>query len=914
MPPIQNFSPTDYRAESQNWAISQTDDKTIYIANNRGLLAYNGSQWTFSSSPNESIIRAVKAVDDRIYTGCYMEFGYWQKDDFGRLNYTSLSKRMQKSLVKDEEFWSILNMGEWMVFQSHSRIYIYNLSNDSVNVIESDSFLPKVFQVGQSVLFQKMGKGIFQIKNGESFLVYKDEEIQHSEVINIFEHQEEYLILTRDNGFFKTQEGFLEKWPTNADDFLNNISLYSGLKLKNGDYVLGTISNGLLLMDNSGHLLDTIDQTKGLQNNTILSIHEDRDQNIWLGLDVGISYINMESPFQVYPDNEGLIGSVYDSAISNGNLYIGTNQGLFYKKQQDQSEFKFIEGTQGQVWSLNTIDGILYCGHHTGTYIIKGDRAEKISEIQGTWKIGRLNDNDLLLQGNYDGLYVLEKSAGNWTLRNKIDGFDHSARYFEVFGDSIFVNHEYKGVFKLQVSDDFLKMEKMEVDTLIKGSNSGIVKYKGDLLYAYKKGIFKYSWEEKTFVKDTLLSNLYTEDEYVSGKIIKDAQNGNLWAFSKANVSFVSEGGLAKAPVIHQIPLTEDMRNGIIGYESVTALPENGKYLIGARSGYFTLDTDRFEIDAFQVDINKIRKAGKERIQTDESLINSKTEGDFASYENSLEITYHVASYQKYLRPKFQYQLEGIYSNWSNWSEDSNVSFENLPSGDYIFRVRAKIGDRVSSNVSSYQFKIARPWYSSNLFIVLYVLGGILGSIAIHASYRRYYHKRQQQLIARNKREMELAKAQNEKEIIKIKNEQLKKEFQSKSNELAASTMSIIKKNELLSKIKEQLISSVADKNSVKPIIQIIDTNLGQKDDWEFFKEAFNNADRKFLKKLKKAHPNLSPNDIKLCAYLRLNLSSKEIAPMFNISPRSVEIKRYRLRKKMDLSHDDNLVDYILKL
>ena len=185
---------------------------------------------------------------------------------------------------------------------------------------------------------------------------------------------------------------------------------------------------------------------------------------------------------------------------------------------------------------------------------------------------------------------------------------------------------------------------------------------------------------------------------------------------------------------------------------------------------------------------------------------------------------------------------------------------------------------------------------------------------AVHRTYRRYYHKRQHTLIEQNKHEIALAKAQNEKEIVKIKNEQLKEEFKSKSNELAASTLSIIKKNELLVKVKEQLLASVADKKTIKPIIDVIEKSLKQNDDWEMFKEAFDNADRKFLKNLKKAHPNLSPNDIKLCAYLRLNLSSKEIAPLLNISARSIEIKRYRLRKKMDLSHDDNLVNYILTL
>ena len=125
--------------------------------------------------------------------------------------------------------------------------------------------------------------------------------------------------------------------------------------------------------------------------------------------------------------------------------------------------------------------------------------------------------------------------------------------------------------------------------------------------------------------------------------------------------------------------------------------------------------------------------------------------------------------------------------------------------------------------------------------------------------------------------------------------------------------MSVVKKNELLTKIKEEL-TELQDKEKVQGVIKTIDKSLKQNDDWEFFQEAFNNADSEFLKRLKSLHPNLSPNDLKLCAYLRLNLSSKEIAPLFNISVRSVEIKRYRLRKKIDLPHENNLVDYILKL
>ena len=146
-----------------------------------------------------------------------------------------------------------------------------------------------------------------------------------------------------------------------------------------------------------------------------------------------------------------------------------------------------------------------------------------------------------------------------------------------------------------------------------------------------------------------------------------------------------------------------------------------------------------------------------------------------------------------------------------------------------------------------------------------------------------------------------------------FENEKLKQDMESKNSELAISTMSIIKKNEFLSAIKKEL-SQIKEENKVNDVIKLIDKNLNNTDDWKLFEEAFNNADKDFLKKVKSKHKSLTPNDLRLCAYLRLNLSSKEIAPLLNISPRSVEVKRYRLRKKMQLEHETSLTNYILEL
>ena len=915
LPPIQNFAPVDYKAENQNWAIAQASDKDIYIANSKGLLAYNGAQWSLYESPNESVMRSVKVIGERIYTGSYMEFGYWEDDDYGVLHYTSLSNKINRMFIPDEEFWNILDIDNYIVFQSLKRIYIYDLREDSFNIIESETSLPKIFDLDQGLYFQRINKGIFKIENGKDLLFLNDEIVKNDEVINIFQSEEGLLFLTRHNGIYKLNGSSLEKWNASANNLLSSVSIYSGIQLKNKSFALGTISKGLIQLDQNGDLLYHIDQIKGLRNNTVLSLFEDVDNNLWLGLDNGVSYINLRSPFKVYRDNRGVAGSVYASEIVGNKLYLGTNQGLFYKEIDNDLNFKLIDGTQGQVWSLNVVEKSLFCGHHKGTFLIEEDRASRIADVAGTWKITELEGYpNLILQGNYDGLYILEKSENSWRLKNKISGFDISSRYFESYDKKIFVNHEYKGLFKIKADSTFSKVESISLDTILRGNNSGLVRYKDDLLFAYKKGVFKYNIASQEFKRDSIISQVYSEDDYVSGKMIVDAGNKYLWIFSKTKINLISEGTLTNMPVVKSIPLSENVRSGVVGYESVSLLENDDKYLIGTSTGFISVDIQKIKKKDFVVEIGSIRKAPKNDNKDIFLLLSKKKEGELKSDENNLEIEFHASEYSTYLKPAYQYQLAGIYDNWSEWSEESKVKFENLLPGSYSFRVRARVGDDLSGNIATYSFNISRPWYLSNVMIILYLLGMLIGSVSVHKAYKRHYHKRQQKLIEKNKREMDLAKVKNEKEIIRIKNEQLEEDFKSKSNELAASTLSIIKKNELLYKVKDQLIDSVEEKETIRPIINIIEKSLKQNDDWEMFKEAFDNADRKFLKNLKKAHPNLSPNDIKLCAYLRLNLSSKEIAPLLHISARSIEIKRYRLRKKMNLSHDKNLVNYILTL
>tara|TARA_R110000868_G_scaffold193008_1_gene437630 strand:- start:8246 stop:10954 length:2709 start_codon:yes stop_codon:yes gene_type:complete len=901
-----------YGAENQNWGISQSKEKYIYVANNRGLLEFNGAIWKLYASPNETIMRSVSVIDNLIYTGCYSEFGFWRNNELGSLTYTSLSQALNISFLEDEEIWNIITIDEWILFQSLKRIYIYNKRDGTYSIINSETTIYKIFKVNETIYFEKQKDGIYKIENGKAVLVTDDVVIKENLLVNIFDQDGKLLIETEDKGFFVLDSGSLQKWDIPANTILSGVSVYRSIKLRDNSFMLGTISDGIIHLLPNGEVDYQINQNNGLGNNTVQSVFEDIENNIWLGLNNGINCINIKSPFQVYNNNDGKIGTVYASSIFDGNLYLGTNQGLFVKPLESKNNFKFIEGTQGQVWCLVQYDNKLFCGHNAGTFIIENDKAHLISDVQGTWNIIQVENNpNKLLQGNYDGLYVLEKENESWKLKNKISGFGTSSKFFEFLDNqNILVSHEYKGVFKIKVDQQLTTAVSVVKDSTIdKGLNSSLVKYNQHVYYAFKEGVYKYDLQKTAFTRDAFSSKLFSREDYISGKLVVDNTTNRLWGFSSKNLTYVAPGKFSKDPKVFRISYSEGLPRGLTGYENIKYL-DNQRFLLGTSSGYLVVDLDKIHDIPYHIKINSVvtNKLDSEPMNIDYSV-----SGVFNNEENNIEFNYSVAEFDKYLDTEYQYQLVGIDNQWSHWSNESSTLFKYLPFGEYVFNVRAKVGNNFTDNMASYSFEIKRPWFFSNTMITVYIIALWLFSFIIHNIYKQYYKRQREKLLLNAEQELELKELENQSQLMKFNNDKLRHDIESKNRELGISTMSLIKKNEFLNTIKKEL-KKAEGLSHVKQVVKIIDKNLNNTDDWNLFEEAFNNVDKNFLKKIKTEHPSLTSNDLRLCAYLRLNLSSKEIAPLLNISSRSVEVKRYRLRKKLELSHDVSLTDYLLEV
>lgn len=912
LPPIQIYSPDVYGADNQNWSISQDANKHIYFGNNKGLLEFNGEQWQLYQSPNKTIVRSVKVIGDFIYTGCYREFGYWVRNQLGTLNYVSLSQQLDVSFSDDEEIWNIIDANGFILFQSLNRIYVYNKKDETYKIIDSKTIINRSFKVNNRVYFQKTKEGLYEIENGVARLVTDHSILKTNLLVNLFNYKGNLLLQTQDRGFFILSGNSLKQWDIAANAILFNDRIYSSTQLKDGSFIVGSISNGMLHITPRGIINYQINQNKGLGNNTVLSVFEDVDSNIWLGLEFGINCINIKSPFRIYNDSNGKIGSVNASIVYNNNLYIGTNRGLFYKNVNSDQDFTFIKGTQGAVWCLKNINGTLFCGHDSGTFVVENKSVKLISDALGTWDIKPVNQNaNLLIQGNYDGLYVIEWKNGKWQQRNKIKGFDVSSRYFEMIDTThILVNHEYKGVFNLKLSHQLTAVTPISVNNFNNsGASTSLIKYNKSILYTHKKGVFKYNAVNNNFEKDTTLSKLINDQNYSSGRLVFDEKANKLWSFSLQGINYLANNRLSGIPEIVKIPLPNSIRNDVVGFENIAPIDE-GKYLYGKASGYILVDLYAINYQEHDLQINQVLVSS---LKSDSNYKKSDAtvKGVFKNQENNFKIYYSVPNYNKYQKVEYQYKLEGLYNDWSSWSTKSNEVFENLPFGSYTFHVRSRIGNKLSSNTQTYNFAISPPWYLSTIALLLYVIFIAFLSVFVHYVYKRYYKKQREKLLLKKQQELELKELENKEQLAQFNNDKLRQDIENKNRELGISTMNLIKKNEFLNNLKKELKKG---NSNVKQVIKIIDKNLNNTDDWQLFEEAFNNADKDFLKKIKQAHPELTSNDLRLCTYLRLNLSSKEIAPLLNISPRSVEVKRYRLRKKMDLPHEANLTDYILKI
>ncbi len=897
----------------------------MYFANNEGLLGFDGQSWRLRTMPGNIIVRSVASDNSgQVYSGGLKEFGIWKPDAYGRMNYQSLVALLPEEDRPVDEVWKIYTHRDEVLFQTFSAVFRYR--NNELQRIAIPGIALFLFQAGERFFLEVLDDGIYELDEDRFVKRLDAAAIGGGRVLTMLPFGNEVLIGTAQNGLFRWKDDQLTAWETELSSALRQEQLNNGIALPGGQFAFGTILNGLYVMDSEGHQLYHLNKANGLQNNTVLSLGLDQQHNLWIGLDNGIDRVEINTPFFYYTDLSGRLGTVYTAAIYQGDLYLGTNQGLYRSPWSPQNRFSFqlVPGSQGQVWDLRVIDGQLICGHNDGTFRVAPDRLVRISDLNGGYVLkGSLKKGKLFIQGTYTGLSLFEQSGQQLVWRTKIAGFDKPVQFFqEEDGNRLWVSG-YQGLFRLQLDSAYKRVLAAEQygpeQGLPESRFNSITEIGGRTMFATDSGFYLY---------DDIADEFHAYDQL----------NERLGSFASANTVIpVAEGQYWFAKRGH-LAWVEFLRSGQVGVDSVKFAGLAGRILSFyeyvselAPSLYLISLDDGFALYRAKQHVQQARGTSRPVVKRVEDI----TEGGglelpflngafkLNHQQNNIRIAYALARY--YSQPvHYQSQLSGIHDGWSDWSMVAEREFTNLPAGDYVFKVRARTPDGLVSEVGEWSFSVLPPWYRSWKAYAVYflLLGGLVyGGYLLYLRNLRKHRLALQLKLEREARDRSRQQeAEAEQQLMQVKTEQLETELAGKNRELANSAMNIVYKNELLSKIHDEILSlkdrqgKSLSTEQLKKINQVIEDARSDERDWDLFEESFNEAHENFFKKLKSRYAELVPNDLKLCAYLRMNMSSKEIASLLNITTRGVEIRRYRLRKKLLLQHDQNLTEFLMSV
>jgi len=937
-PKVTHFTRIDYEAGTQNWYIGQDTRGIMYFGNNKGLLEFDGSSWSTHRLPNYTIVRSFYlSSDGRIYVGGQSEFGYFQPNSSGALTYNSLLHLLPNTTKMFEDVWKTYQINDHFFFCTEKAIFRY--SGDSLTKIPPiGKRFENFFVVDNQLYIQDEQKGLFQLAGNAFRSVPGSNSLIGKRIVAMLSRSDKHhLVITESDGIFRMDNNEMVLWKSPASDFSEKFQAYCAVNLAQGGFAIGTAQYGLIIANEQGFISLHLKKGDGLNNNTVLSVFEDAQENVWMGLDNGISYAQIQSPFTIIGDASGVNGTGYSAIIEKGDLYLGTNQGLYkcpWNTKVLTQKPLFSTVSIGQVWNMNRVSNGVILSQHKGASLLNDNITIPISSVQGSWKFKELEQHPgYALEGTYNGFVVYRKDANSkWKQIGIIQGFRESARVFEEDAlGNVWVSHAYKGLFKLTFSENMERIEQIATFTHEQGLPQelfiNVAKIRNELVFTSPKGIFRYNNLSNRFDEHPGFTEIFGPGRQFH-RILED-EKGNIW-FSIDNefgLLRIKDKGISNTFDIYYFNQFQEAL--VDGFEHVYAHDANNIF-IGTETGFIHFDPKKQTDIEFPFDLIIRRVAlitqGDSTVLRNVDDAYDADSNKFDYYLNDFRFEFTAPFFQENNHLEYRFKLEGFDKDWSVWTSRTQKEYTNLSHGTYKFTVQARNAFGKLSKEASYTFQIRPPWYLTIYAKIAYfIMGLIVFTIVFIGIARREEVKteafKQEQLKKLELKEAEFKKEveKSEGELINLRNEKLQADVMHKTSQLAASTMHLVQKSEILTKLKSDLhqLSDEAPaelKRRINQISRAIDSDIQLDNTWDQFEVYFDQVHENFFKRLRQKFPDLTPKDQKLCAYLRMNLSSKEIAPLLNISVRGVEISRYRVRKKLNIDSDINLVAFIMDI
>ena len=972
-PLMLNYSPEAYNAGTQNWAIAFTPGNRILLANNHGLLTFDSRSWHVAPTANYTPVWSVlcDTTRIRIYAGASNEFGYYEYDDsLHRLQYRSLLPRA-KDVDNLGEVWRVIQWNDNIVYQAKDRLMVASHDLSAIATVRSEPLIDCAAVIAGH-LYVATKQGLAELRGRQLMPMAGSEAVGGRTVRAILPYMTGLLLCCSDGSLLVYSGATITPLRLDIDAFLHENQLFCADAW--GDWVaLGTVRNGIVVRNIRTGVTHYANMATGLVNNTVLAAKFDPQGNLWLGLDQGCAHVMLNAPFSTLLSSNSPLGTGYTSLVMGDYLYLGTNQGVYAA----HFPLSFgplpmapmpVAGLQGQAWSLRNIGGTLLCGNDNGAYVVRGLTATKIPGPEGTWNFVELRHHPgLVLACDYRSPYILRRDGGTVTMVGRIKGLEvSSGQFVEDKDGTVWLCHWLNGVYHLWLSDDGLSVKRV----VRYDGNNGLpitegnhLCQVGDTVYISSvDGFHRIDPTTGKLGKASWLS--HTFNRYGQALNVHETPAGDLWAFMAGYVALArhdGHGGYLPADTLTYRSFTSRVQMSLGNFSDL----DSTHTMLNSGNGFIVADS-KFRPDPQHSALllsEIIAYGDRDTVAYKDMAFTELSRLVLPHSRNSINVRYVMPDYAAQDNVIYNVYLEGYDNGWGQPSHADAKSYTRLPSGGYKLHVRATDTATGVTQEITFDIVVQHAWYESWWAWILYVL---MAAAAAHGVYRWVVRRqqlrllmvekenerqlaimqreqeaqmREQQAIVREQeaqmaaqqaqleaeeRQREAEQRQHEAQMASVRAEQLEVELKHRSSELADSTMNLVRKNDMLQQLDsqmEQLTAIVWQDEGKRMVVRRIgeirrdiQSNIREDDNWEKFEEGFNLVYDNFMAKLTRMFPDLKTNDKKLCAYLRMGLSSKEMASLLNTGVRSIETARYRLRKKLNLEQGDNLTEFIQHL
>lgn len=712
--PIRSFYAMDYRAHNQNWAVIQSSEGLIFVANGHGVLEYDGLRWRKIPIPHALPVRSL-AMDSsgRVFVGANGDFGYLHPDSSGLLSFVSLRQSVPDAYRQFSDVWRTFVLGPNVYFQCSEYVFIYN--GTSTVAIRAATTFHFAFAVDQQLYVRERDRGLF-VLNGDRFdPVHGGDFFSDKAIMAMVRwNTENIMIATRRDGFYLYNGRTLRRQAMEREEELLRDQIYQATRLHDGHFAMATFKSGVLLVDTIGAISQTWDKSDGLPGSNILALYEDKQHGLWVALENGLALIDRSSPFETFDHRSGLDGIVETMIRHRGRLIVGTSSGIFRQRNVASGKLMFdrVPNIETYCFALVPFRDAVLAATGRGVFVIRSSTVQRIDDAFAYGLALSTTDSSRLWIAHTTGVRsaTLDRT-GRWSVSDA-PGVSEEIRVVTEHDGRLWLGTKTHGIIRFALDTaDARRFD--ERSGLAPGPAYPIV-----------------------IGNETLLLTT------AGTKRVADDRFENVWPMrsdepvSRENASWLwwvrsTDRRLLRVNTAASI-IDSNFSCTLRAFDITSIYSESDSSVwIGSVDRITHIDPRRSTLPPVAALVRSIH-VGKKSLFADRRTV------VIDPSEKSIRIELAAADFHAINDIEYQTRLSPTEQDWSEWSVESIRTFSNLEPGSYRFFVRTRNAFGQITDATTLAIRVMPSWYQTwwARSMTVLMIGGLIAALVVWRSRR----------------------------------------------------------------------------------------------------------------------------------------------------------------------------------